>query len=83
MSETLTPPQLAQRYGVKVTKVLTWIATGQLRALNVATKVTGRPRWRITPEAIDAFETSRTAQAQPAKASRRRQRQPADYVTYF
>ena len=33
-----------------------WIASGELAARNLARKTTGRPRWKITLEALAAFE---------------------------
>ena len=55
----LTPPEVAKRYGVATTKVLLWIRTGELAALNFANRGCTRPRYSITPEAIAAFEESR------------------------
>jgi hypothetical protein len=57
----VTPPQLAARWHVSSEKILTWIANGELAALNVATRRGQRPRWIISPEAVDAFERARTA----------------------
>ncbi len=53
-------------------KVLDWIRSGQLQAVNVATTPNGkRPRYRITPEALDEFLAARSVLPTP-KASRRR-----------
>lgn len=90
--KTLTPPELAARYvsppeyaaqlGVKPGKVISWIESGELRAVNVASKKSSRPRWRISPDAIVAFENGHAVQ--PATTARRRRRkQPADVVQYF
>lgn len=51
----LTPPQLAKKFAVGVEKVLAWIRNGELRAVNVAQTTGGRPRWRISPAALEAF----------------------------
>jgi len=72
----LTPPQIAQRYGVKADKVLVWIRSGELRAVNVAARPTGRPRWRITEADLVIFENRRTARP-PAPAARRRRKDPS------
>lgn len=77
----LTPPQLAKRYGCKPEKILAWIRSGELQALNLATTRGGRPRWRITPEAIAAFERSRTATPPPPVVRRRRRTDP--HVTQY
>jgi hypothetical protein len=46
-------------------KVLRWIRTGELRAINVATHAHGRPRWRIDLADLAAFEMRRMAQPVP------------------
>jgi hypothetical protein len=69
-----TPPQIAQEYGVDVHRVLGWIRSGQLTALNVGDGAR-RPRFRISPEAIAAFEAARVA-GQPRIARCRRRRDP-------
>jgi len=71
--KTITPPQLAKELKVKVDKIHAWIHSGQLTAINVAEEPTGRPRWRITQEAIDQFLLSRQSH-KPAPAPQRRTR---------
>ena len=78
----LTPPELARRYRISPDKVRRWIMSGQLRAVDVSTRPgIGKPRWRIHPTDLLAFENSRTARP-PAKTTRRRRR-PADVIEYF
>lgn len=78
----LTPPEVAKRYRVSPDKVRAWILAGQLRAVDVSARPgVGRPRWRIHPADLIAFETSRTA-APPVKPTRRR-RKAADVIEYF
>lgn len=57
----LTPPQLAKQLGVQAEKVLGWIRSGELRAVNVADRACRRPRWRISAEAIEEFFRRREA----------------------
>ena len=57
----LTPPQLAKQLGVDAQKVLGWIRSGELRAVNVAERACLRPRWRISAEAIEEFLRRREA----------------------
>lgn len=79
---SMTPPEVAERYRISPDKVRDWIASGQLRAVDVSAQPgIGRPRWRISPTDLIAFENSRTAQP-PAKPTRRR-RKPADVIEYF
>jgi len=79
----LTPPQLARLYGVSTAKVLAWIASGELRAINASTKPNGeRPRWLIDVADVDRFERGRVAAAAPTPQPTRRRRKP-DGVTEF
>ncbi|MGA2254741.1 MAG: DNA-binding protein [Thermoguttaceae bacterium] len=57
----LTPPELARLKGIEPAKILAWIISGVLRAINYATLPKGRPRWRIKLEDWIAFEDSRAA----------------------
>lgn len=76
MTDTLTPPALARYLKVNVHKVLTWISNGELAAVNCATRPTGQPRWRITPEAVEEFCRRRSSSPQPRQPRRRRHTQP-------
>ena len=71
----VSPPEYARRLGVKPDKVLAWINTGELRAVNTATFRGARPRWRIPPDSIIAFENSRAAKS-PVKGRRRQREKP-------
>ncbi|MGA2069167.1 MAG: helix-turn-helix domain-containing protein [Thermoguttaceae bacterium] len=77
-----TPPQLARRYGVDVHKIIRWIEAGELRAVNLATTTSGRPRWAIDEADILVFEQRRQAQPQ-VPIPRRRRRLPAGMIEYF
>ena len=78
----LTPNQIARRYGVGVHKVLSWIARGELHAINVASDASKRPQWCILPDALADFERRRAAQ--PAQApSRRQRRKKTDVIEFF
>ena len=74
----LTPPELAARLGVKADKVVAWIRSGELRALNAATKPGGRPRWLIDEADVAAFEARRAAQPVPRCTGRTPRRRPAE-----
>jgi hypothetical protein len=71
-AQYLTPPQLARRYGVKASKVVGWIRSGELRALDLATRGSRRPRYRIPPGSIEEFERGRSAAPLPRPIRRRR-----------
>jgi hypothetical protein len=70
--DIMTPPELARKYRVAVEKILGFIATGQLRALDVSSRTSSRPRWRITAAAIAEFEAAHSSKRPPAPTKRRR-----------
>ena len=78
----LTPPQVARRYGVKAERVIGWIRSGELRAINVASKASRRPRFRIDPADLTVFENGRLAATAP-KITRRRRRKNSDVIPFF
>ena len=75
------PPDLARRWRVSADKVLRFIATGELRAVNLSTHLSGRPRWWISAEAVSEFESRRAAT--PVRQTPRRRRQPEEVIQYF
>jgi excisionase family DNA binding protein len=77
----LTPPEVARRIGVMPDKILAWIHSGELRAINAATSLSGRPRYRISPEDLEAFLAARAVMPPPPKHRRAKRRQ--DGVTEF
>ena len=74
---TYGPADVAEKYGCKVEKVLVWIASRDLIAINVATNPNGgKPRWRITPEALEDFERARSTRPAPKPIPRTRRTLP-------
>ncbi len=69
----LTPPQVAKSRGVNVRKILAAINSGQLIAVDWASPGSSRPAWRISPEALAAYESKRSNQpaTQPARRKSR------------
>jgi hypothetical protein len=70
-----TVAAIAKRYSVNCDKVRLWIKNCELAAVNVATRPTGRPRWRIAAADLLAFEARRRAAVTPARPARRGRRQ--------
>ncbi len=68
----LTPPQVAEQLGVNASKILTWIRSGELTAINVAASLIGRPRWRISQADLAVFEQRRQATTPPKSRPRRK-----------
>ena len=82
MGDTLTVGAVAARYGVKDHTVLTWIHSGELRAVNVARRAGGgRPSWRIPAAALEAFEALRTPTRRPGRKPRKAK--PAGVISFY
>jgi excisionase family DNA binding protein len=77
----LTPPEVAELWGISLNSIMTWIRNGELRAINVAKIVGGRPRYRIDVDDLENFERRRAVQPPPPRSPRRRK---TDYLfRYF
>jgi excisionase family DNA binding protein len=64
----LTVQDVQKRYGVTSKTVLGWIHSGELSAINVGRRPgSKKPRWRISEDALSAFEQRRTSSAPPPK----------------
>lgn len=72
---------LCERYGVGEHTVLGWIRRGELRAIDVSRKAGGRPKWRITAEALAAFEIARTPT--PPAPTKRRKRRSSGVIEFY
>jgi len=80
----LSPQQVAARYGIAAIKVRRWIETGELGAVNVATRLGGKkPRWRVPAEALAEFERRRSSSATATRPPARRSRKTARVFEYF
>ena len=73
------PRALAKRWSVCVDKVLGFIKTGELRAFNVASAKSRRPRYRISIEEVRRFEEQTRSAASPRSAESKtaRRRKPS------
>ena len=71
----VTPPKLARRWGISPDKILCWIRSGELHAIDAATRQGQRPRYLIDEADIVAFESRRSAaqERQPVRQPRRKQ----------
>jgi excisionase family DNA binding protein len=76
-----TPPQVAKLLGVGVEKVKAFIDRGELVAVNLSMG-SHRPRWRIAPEALQAFLKSRSNHPKPAPKPKRRSPLPVPAKEY-
>jgi hypothetical protein len=78
----VSPPELARRYKVDPSKIIGWIKSGELPAVNLATRSTGRPRYAIDERDIELFELRRSA-TPPPKATRRQRRKDTQVIEFF
>jgi hypothetical protein len=69
-----TVNDLALRYRVGPDKVRNWIKRGELAALNTADTRCRRPRFVVTPEALEHFERGRQASTALKPAPRRKRK---------
>ncbi len=77
-AETFSVREIALSLGISRDKVLRFVHSGDLSALNVGTGEI-RPRWRISRESLDSFLNSRTTAARQPTI-----RRPKSHVTdYF
>jgi hypothetical protein len=77
--QVMTPPALAKRWGCKPSTVIALIRAGRLAGFNLGHGLK-RPRYRIAPEAVAAFElASGTAQS----SKRRRRKAEEDVIPFF
>lgn len=80
--QKVSVPRLSKEWGVSAAKIVAFIRSGELRAVDLATKGSTRPRYLIDRGDIAAFEASR--QVVPvATPPRKLRRQSAGAVEKF
>jgi excisionase family DNA binding protein len=78
-----TVPTVARELGVANRKVLDWIKSGELRAVNLARSADGRPRYAIDVEDLARFEESRAVVPNVGATPRLRRRAAAGVKEFF
>jgi hypothetical protein len=73
-----TPRDLAQLLRVSPDRVRSWIAAGELGAIDTARHRCGRPRYVVLPHHLAEFERRRSAAPTP-KPRRRKRTQDTDF----
>lgn len=81
----VTPPELAARWGVNPDKIIFFIRSGELRAIDASLLPgQGKPRYLIDEDDIEAFESRRQVQPPlPQPARRKKQSLPAGFKRHF
>lgn len=66
-----SPPEVAKELRISVDRVLHWIKSGKLRAVNLSEGIE-RPRWKVDPDDLAAFLAGRSnhTTAKPVRESR-------------
>jgi excisionase family DNA binding protein len=81
MGSTLSVRDVCERYGVSEHTVLNWLNSGELRGFSVGRRPGAKkPRWRVTEEALAAFELLRTPTSPPRRTPRKR---PTDVIEFY
>ena len=70
--QTLTPPEAAKQLGVSDEKILHWIHTGELAAVNLVKDINDKARFKIRVTALEDFLKLRAVIPPHAKKKRRR-----------
>lgn len=71
---TYSPREIAQNFCITVDKVLGWIHSGRLEAIDVSSSQQGRRRYRVDADAIARFKAARSTLTEAAQPKRRRKR---------
>jgi hypothetical protein len=78
MKSGFSVSDLCRRWKVGPDKIRGFLRRGELIGINLATNLSARPQWRITPESVDQFERRRSS-APPGKLLRKRKPALIDY----
>ena len=76
----VAPREIARQLGISPEKVVGWIRSGQLMATNVGDGAM-RPRFRVSPEALERFLAARSTA--PAPRAVRRQKRRTDVHEWY
>ncbi|MBX3420530.1 MAG: hypothetical protein KF752_03135 [Pirellulaceae bacterium] len=66
-----SPPEIAKQLRVSCDRVLHWINTGKLKAVNLS-EGHERPRWKVSPDDLSCFLKTRSNLADISPATERR-----------
>ncbi len=69
-----TPREVAVQRRVRVSKVMGWIRSSELEAVNHASSTLAAPRWKISAESLARFDAARSSRLLVAAPLRRTRR---------
>jgi len=78
-SQGFSVADLCRRWKVGPDKVRAFLRRGELVGINLATNLSARPQWRITPESVERFERRRSSAPVPKPNRRRRRVEEIDF----
>jgi hypothetical protein len=78
-----TPREVARQRRVRVSTIFGWIRRGELEAINHADTRLGKPRWKISTAALEAFDLARSSRPTIPPPRRRRSRGRGVVVTEY
>jgi hypothetical protein len=70
---------LCRRWKVGPDKIRGFLRRGELIGVNLASNLSGKPQWRITPESVEEFEERRSSKPLPKPIRRRRAQAAIDF----
>lgn len=73
--------ELAKILRVSPDKIRGWIRSGNLKAINIASTLAGKPRFVILPKHLEEFEQTRTTGPPPKTI--RKKRKPKGYIDFY
>ena len=75
--------QIATRWGCCHSSVLSLVRSGELSAVDISTNPSGRSRYVVPAESLEAFEARRTVSPTSAPAKRRPKLRRTDIVEFI
>lgn len=80
-----TVRQVAAHLGLQIAAVLKLIRANAIVAIDVSKQPGGKPRWRISSDALAAFKNARTTRPEPVtvRSRRRYKAREDDYIEFF
>lgn len=82
MHAYMTPPEIAKLLRVSPDKILGWIRSGRLKAVNLGNGYC-RPRYRVSRESLETFLNLRAVQPPPPHIPRRRKHVSDEIIQFF